>query len=290
MFLVPAAISYWRKRAADIVAGWKPSCVLDLATGSGDLALALQRRLPRSEITAADFSDEMLALARRKGVRKTVVADALKLPFADQSFDAVTVAFGLRNMRDWAAALREMRRVLTRSGHLLVLEFSLPNHSACAAPYRFYLHKILPRLCTILTRNKTAYEYLGASIENFPRGRDMCDLINANGFADATAPAAHWRNRHHLYCVIPSESEGSRRYGLGDAAELVSRRLALRHCWTTDSASTFPSAPGAIATHSNPDCPQQTFLRVHRRAPATFHLRPALRSLIYAPPCHRANS
>jgi demethylmenaquinone methyltransferase/2-methoxy-6-polyprenyl-1,4-benzoquinol methylase len=176
---------YWRKRAAGIVARWKPSCVLDLATGSGDLALALQRPLPRSEIIGADFSHEMLALARRKGVRKTVVADALKLPFADQSFDAVTVAFGLRNMRDWAAALREMRRVLNQSGHLLVLEFSLPSHSALRAAYRFYLHKVLPRLCTILTRDQTAYEYLGASIENFPRGPTMCELINANGFADA---------------------------------------------------------------------------------------------------------
>jgi demethylmenaquinone methyltransferase/2-methoxy-6-polyprenyl-1,4-benzoquinol methylase len=178
---------YWRKRAADIVARWKPSCVLDLASGSGDLALVLERRLPRSEIMAADFSSEMLALARRKGVRKTLVADALKLPLADQSFDAVTVAFGLRNMRDWAAALREMRRVLTDSGHLLVLEFSLPPHPVFRAWYRFYLHKILPRLCTILTRSKTAYEYLGASIENFPPNHVLCDLINANGFADAMA-------------------------------------------------------------------------------------------------------
>ncbi len=177
---------FWRKRAADIVAAWNPPCILDLATGSGDLALTLQRRIPRSEIVAADFSEEMLALARAKGIRKTVVADALKLPFAEQSFDAVTVAFGLRNMHDWVAALREMRRVLTQSGHLLVLEFSLPSHSALRTAYRFYLHRILPRLCTILTRSKTAYEYLGASIESFPRDRALCGLINANGFSDAT--------------------------------------------------------------------------------------------------------
>lgn len=177
----------WRKRAAQIVAHWNPACVLDLATGSGDLALALQRKLPRAEITGADFSSEMLSLARRKGVRKTVVADALKLPFAGQSFDAITVAFGLRNMRDWAAALLEMRRVLTGSGHLLVLEFSLPDQLAARAAYRFYLHHILPRLCAILTRSRTAYEYLGASIETFPRGVVMCELINANGFTGATA-------------------------------------------------------------------------------------------------------
>ena len=175
---------FWRRHASEIVAGWNPPCVLDIAAGSGDLTLALQRKLPRSEIIAADFSNKMLAAARAKGVRKAIVADALQLPFAEQSFDAVTVAFGLRNMRDWAAALREMRRILTRSGHLLVLEFSLPNHVVLRTLYRFYLHRILPRLCTILTRNKTAYEYLGASIENFPRGRDMCELINANGFAE----------------------------------------------------------------------------------------------------------
>jgi demethylmenaquinone methyltransferase/2-methoxy-6-polyprenyl-1,4-benzoquinol methylase len=178
---------FWRKYAAEIVAGWSPPCVLDLATGSGDLALALQRKLPRSKITAVDFSSEMLALACRKGVRETIVADALRLPFADHAFDAVTVAFGLRNMRDWAAALLEMRRVLTRSGHLLVLDFSLPRRPALRAPYRFYLHRILPRLCTLITHDRTAYEYLGASIESFPNGRAMCDLINANGFEGATS-------------------------------------------------------------------------------------------------------
>jgi demethylmenaquinone methyltransferase / 2-methoxy-6-polyprenyl-1,4-benzoquinol methylase len=177
----------WRKRAAEVVASWNPACVLDLGTGSGDLALALQRKLPRAEITGADFSREMLVLACRKGVRKTVVADALNLPFAGQSFDAVTVAFGLRNMRDWAAALLEMRRVLTGSGHLLVLEFSLPDRPVSRAAYRFYLHHILPRLCAILTRSRTAYEYLGASIENFPRGAAMRELINSNGFTGATA-------------------------------------------------------------------------------------------------------
>ena len=83
--------------------------MLDLATGSGDLALAIARRLPEAEITAADFSPEMLAIARAKGVVNTVLADALELPFAEASFDAVTVAFGLRNMADWGAALRKWR-------------------------------------------------------------------------------------------------------------------------------------------------------------------------------------
>ncbi len=178
---------FWRQRAAAIVAQWNPPCVLDLASGSGDLALALQRKLPRSKITGADFSPEMLALARGKGVRETIVVDALALSFADQSFDAITVAFGLRNMRDWAAALREMRRVLTPSGRLLVLDFSLPSQSGLRLFYRFYLHRILPRLCTMITSDRAAYEYLGASIETFPNGQEMCGLINASGFEDAQA-------------------------------------------------------------------------------------------------------
>ena len=180
---------FWRKRAAGMVAEWRAPCILDLASGSGDLALALQRKLPQAQITAADFSEEMLALAREKGVKQTVIADALLLPFAPGSFDAVTVAFGLRNMRDWGAALREMRRILTRNGHLLVLDFSLPKSEMLRVFYRFYLHEVLPRLCRLITRDAAAYEYLGASIETFPRGAAMCALINGNGFTNAEAQA-----------------------------------------------------------------------------------------------------
>ena len=96
---------WWRRVAANIVESWQPRRVLDLATGSGDLALAMQRRLPEAAIVAADFSPEMLEVAKRKGVRETVLADALSLPFPDESFDCVTVAFGLRNMADWSLAL-----------------------------------------------------------------------------------------------------------------------------------------------------------------------------------------
>ncbi len=176
----------WRARAANLVAGWQPARVLDLATGSGDLAVALARKLPQARITAADFSEEMLAIARRKGVRETVVADALQLPFPNESFDAVTVAFGLRNMQNWGAALREMARVLAPSGHLVVLDFSLPT-SALRGPYRFYLHHFLPRLAGWLTGEREAYAYLGESIEKFPNGDAMLRLLEANGLANATA-------------------------------------------------------------------------------------------------------
>jgi demethylmenaquinone methyltransferase/2-methoxy-6-polyprenyl-1,4-benzoquinol methylase len=176
----------WRRRAAQTVGAWRPRRVLDLATGSGDLALALQRRLPEATIVAADFSPEMLAVAKRKGVRETVLADALCLPFPDESFDCVTVAFGLRNMADWNLALREMGRVLHPDGHLLVLDFSLPT-GPLRSGYRFYLHRCLPILASLVTGQKAAYDYLGGSIEEFPSAGEMIRLIAENGFARAAA-------------------------------------------------------------------------------------------------------
>ncbi|MEY2561689.1 MAG: demethylmenaquinone methyltransferase / 2-methoxy-6-polyprenyl,4-benzoquinol methylase [Verrucomicrobiota bacterium] len=176
----------WRRRATKIVEDWQPKRVLDLASGSGDLALAIQRRLPNATIVAADFSPEMLEIARRKGVRETVLADALQLPFERASFDCVTVAFGLRNMSDWSAALGEMGRVLRTGGRLLILDFSLPA-GALRPAYRFYLHRCLPLLASLVTGQKAAYDYLGGSIEKFPSGAEMVELIERNGFATATA-------------------------------------------------------------------------------------------------------
>ena len=177
---------YWRKRAANTVASWRPCKILDLATGTGDLALALQKKLPDAEVTGVDFLPEMLELAQKKGLRQTILADAMKLPFPNDSFDCVTIAFGLRNMENWRGALAEMSRVLRRDGHLLVLEFSLPTISIVRTIYRFYLHRCLPMLGSFLTRRKSAYDYLGDSIEEFPSGSAMIDLIEASGFRHAT--------------------------------------------------------------------------------------------------------
>ena len=173
---------YWRRRAAEIVAGWRPHRIADLATGTGDLALALQKKMPDAEIVGVDFLPEMLNLARRKGVRQIVLADAMNLPFGDASFDCVTIAFGLRNLENWAAALAEMSRLLKTNGHLLVLEFSLPTTPILRAIYRFYLHSCLPLFGSFLTGTKTAYDYLGDSIEEFPSGGAMCELMVENGF------------------------------------------------------------------------------------------------------------
>ena len=175
----------WRRRAAAWIAGWNPDRILDIATGSGDLALALRAACPRSMVVGTDFCHPMLQEARRKGMDALITADALHLPFASQTFDALTVAFGLRNMESWPGALAEMGRVLRPGGHLLVLDFSVPP-----APlrwlYRPYLHHILPRLAALLTGQKEAYDYLGESIEAFPCGSAMCALIASAGFSDTT--------------------------------------------------------------------------------------------------------
>ena len=172
---------FWRRRAAQIVRSWTPERILDLATGSGDVALTLRRACPEAQIVGADFSLPMLREALRKGSGPVVAADGLALPFAEGSFDAVTVAFGLRNMASWPGALREIRRVLRPGGRLLILDFSVPP-PPLRWIYRPYLHRVLPWLAGLLTGERGAYEYLGKSIENFPAGEAMCRLLASAGF------------------------------------------------------------------------------------------------------------
>ncbi len=172
---------FWRRRAARIVRAWQPARILDLATGSGDLALSLRAACPAAQVVGADFCLPMLLVAQRKKLGNLVVADGMALSFADGAFDVLTVAFGLRNMESWPGALAEMGRVIRPGGHLLVLDFSVPPPPLRWA-YRPYLHHILPRLAGFLTGEKAAYEYLGDSIEKFPCGPAMCALIDAAGF------------------------------------------------------------------------------------------------------------
>ncbi|MGB2011591.1 MAG: ubiquinone/menaquinone biosynthesis methyltransferase [Akkermansiaceae bacterium] len=174
----------WRKKVGRMVAAWNPETILDVATGTGDLALELQRQCPQAKVTGSDFCEEMLAYAADGGVRETVVADALAMPFEDDSYDVLTVAFGLRNMASWPDGLTEMRRVLKPGGHLLILDFSLPT-GVLRGPYRFYLNKVLPKIAGLITGEGDAYEYLAGSIEQFPSGSAMTDLIDSCGFADA---------------------------------------------------------------------------------------------------------
>ncbi|MCP5539352.1 MAG: ubiquinone/menaquinone biosynthesis methyltransferase [Akkermansiaceae bacterium] len=177
----------WRRRVARLVAANSPGRVLDVATGSGDLAAAVSGACdPETLVVGADFCAPMLRHARRRGLAHLVVADGMRLPFDDGVFDAVTVAYGLRNMASWAGALAEMRRVLKPdTGLLAVLDFSLPTAAALRKPYRFYLHRVLPAIGGFLTGNREAYAYLGESIERFPAGETMLDRLREAGFRDA---------------------------------------------------------------------------------------------------------
>ncbi|MGA0899044.1 MAG: ubiquinone/menaquinone biosynthesis methyltransferase [Luteolibacter sp.] len=172
---------WWRKVVAERIRGLNPKRLLDIASGTGDLALEIQNHCPECEVIASEFCAEMLTHASRRGVHQTLVADALALPFGDDEFDIATVAFGLRNMSDYPAALREMRRVIKPGGHLLILDFSMPT-GLMKLPYRFYLHCVLPRMAGTLTGHSDTYEYLGGSIEQFPSGAAMCDLLQDCGF------------------------------------------------------------------------------------------------------------
>lgn len=177
----------WRRHTARAVAEIHPRRVLDLATGSGDLAATLVARCPEAEIVGADFCAPMLREARKRNLPALLVADGMALPFADRSFDAVTVAWGLRNMASWSTALREMRRVLRPGGRLAILDFSLPTQPFFRSAYRWYLHRLLPTLGGWITGNREAYRYLGDSIERFPAGEAMCRLITEAGFQQARA-------------------------------------------------------------------------------------------------------
>lgn len=178
----------WRRKAARMVRALQPVRLLDLATGSGDLAMEISKLCPQTKIIGADFCDPMLEIARQRNLPgiEWMVADALALPFANETFEVVTVAFGLRNMASWPHAIQEMTRVLKPGGHLLVLDFSLPTLPIIRPLYRFYLHHLLPKIAGLVTGQRQAFEYLSHSIEAFPHGPAMCALLHENGLRDST--------------------------------------------------------------------------------------------------------
>ena len=176
----------WRRSTARRIAELQPQRVLDLATGSGDLAQAVQSACPQAKVLGADFSVPMMREAQTRHFRSLVAADGLALPFQDGVFDVLTVAFGLRNMASWPAALQEMNRVLRPGGRLFVLDFSIPRIPGIRQMYLFYLKQIMPRIAGWITGKREAYVYLCGSIERFPSGREMESLICGNGFASAT--------------------------------------------------------------------------------------------------------
>ena len=174
---------WWRRATARAVAATQPRDLLDLATGSGDLLEALQEASPETLMLGADFSVPMMREAHRRHLPCLIAADGLALPFQDSSFDALTVAFGLRNMASWPRALQEMARVLRPGGRLFILDFALPALPGVRQAYLFYLKRVMPRIAGWITGRREAYEYLCGSIERFPSGRAMEALVTSHGFA-----------------------------------------------------------------------------------------------------------
>ncbi len=187
----------WRartaRRFAHILA--RPDArVLDLCCGTGDLTFALERAAIRAakgqetaRIFGSDFVPPMLALARKKARRARhaatfLAADALSLPFPDQSFDLVTAAFGFRNLSNYDRGLREIFRILRPGGELGILEFSEPRGKVIAPLYRFYFEKILPRIGNTISGNSTAYSYLPASVAKFPAPEELSNWMTRVGF------------------------------------------------------------------------------------------------------------
>ena len=159
---------------------------LDICCGTGDLAAALQKR-SAGRVLASDFCHPMLVAARRKlGGGALFESDALRLPVRDGSLDLITVAFGFRNLTDYDAGLREMRRVLRPGGMAAILEFSQPRARLFAAAYHFYSRRLLPLIGGVITGERDAYRYLPESIRKFPDAEELAEEMRRAGFAEAT--------------------------------------------------------------------------------------------------------
>ena len=182
---------WWRRtaRAFAAILSQPSAQVLDLCCGTGDMAFALRREGADSHITGADFSHAMLVLASAKSSSdrplKWIEADALQLPFPDQSFDLLTSAFGFRNLADYEAGLREIRRVLRPGGEYGILEFSEPE-GLMGKLYNVYFKSVLPRVGKLISGSKGAYSYLPASVERFPAPAEMIVRMQNAGFREVS--------------------------------------------------------------------------------------------------------
>ena len=180
--------THWRKTLAKLVPPTPGKPVLDLCTGTGDLAFELHRASKgQCPVTGSDFVPEMLAIARKKAAKRRaavefVEADSMALPFASDHFDLVTVSFGLRNIADTMQGLAEMVRVAEPGGRVAVLEFSRPRGKVLGPLYQSYFRKVLPRVGNLLAKNDdSAYKYLPESVLNFPDGEDLAAMMRAAG-------------------------------------------------------------------------------------------------------------
>jgi demethylmenaquinone methyltransferase/2-methoxy-6-polyprenyl-1,4-benzoquinol methylase len=165
----------------------KESVILDVACGTGDLSVELQTNA-NAKIIGTDFCRPMLEIAAEKNAKENaaipyIEADALCLPFADESFDAVTIAFGLRNLANWEDGLRELLRILKPEGKLVVLEFSSPIVPGFRQVFQFYFKGILPKIGGALSGSQGAYEYLAESVSRFPNQKNLAKMMTDVGFS-----------------------------------------------------------------------------------------------------------
>jgi len=181
---------YWRKAAVDRLEPASGQELLDVATGTGDVALEIGRRMPGAlQVIGVDFSLPMLERAKvkilRRGLEKTVRLEqgcGENLPFRNNRFDGVTCAFGIRNYGNVVLGLREMYRVLRGEGKVVILEFSLPSNSLLRSLYTFYFERVLPGLGKIVSRHDTAYSYLPRSVSGFPSRDGFAKMMEETGF------------------------------------------------------------------------------------------------------------
>jgi demethylmenaquinone methyltransferase / 2-methoxy-6-polyprenyl-1,4-benzoquinol methylase len=188
-FLSGGVDIYWRKRAIRELRGLADTAVLDVATGTGDMAVLLARYLPLARVTGVDISEGMLTVGRQKLARLKLdsritlqTGDSEALPFSDNRFGAITVAFGVRNFENLENGLREMRRVLKPGGKLVVLEFSQPRIPGICQLFRAYMRLIAPRIAGIAASDREAYRYLNDSVQAFPEGEQLIRILEECGF------------------------------------------------------------------------------------------------------------
>lgn len=180
----------WRELAVLLSGVGRGQSALDVCCGTGDLAFALKRAVgPAGRVVGVDFSPEMLKVAREKAGRNQlyvefVLADALDLPFANDSFDVCTVGFGLRNVRDVPAAIAEMKRVCKPGGRVVCLEITRPTLPGFREFYRVWFDTIVPWLGAAVAKDGAAYRYLPASVKRFPNPEQLCDIMRQSGLVE----------------------------------------------------------------------------------------------------------
>lgn len=183
----------WRKKAIAEVSKVNPKTILDVATGTADLAIVASQLQPE-KIIGVDIADQMLEVGRKKIVDNNLAkmitlqnGDSESMPFADGSFDAVTCAYGVRNFEHLEAGLKEMNRVMRAGGKLAILEFSHPKQFPVKQLYKFYFKYILPTLGKMVSKHSRAYTYLPESVMAFPEGKVFCETLQRCGFKEAKA-------------------------------------------------------------------------------------------------------